>query len=196
MRSCWRRGSSNSGHGPLRAIPSAHFTWSVLTPTGVSGNSGDNRRGRRQRVELSSNDCESSRKSSACSVSDGRERGRKINEVKRLTKILCLILFLIESPSLPGREPTKPKNARKTEVSQSASRKLVWNANPSEERIICYNVYEKIDDGRHPPVWKKIGTVRSPSFTVQKVKPGSHVFGVTAVSQFGESPRQELVVTR
>jgi len=117
--------------------------------------------------------------------------------MKRLTTILCLTLFLTESPSLVGREPPTQQTGKKIASSHSVSKKLVWNANPIEEGIDSYNVYEKIDNGRQPPFWKRIGTVRKPSFTVQKLTVGSHIFAVTAVSKFGESQRSsEMVVTR
>jgi len=117
--------------------------------------------------------------------------------MKRLTTILCLSLFLTESSSLVGREPPTHQTAGKTAESHSVSKKLVWNANPIEEGISGYNVYEKIDNGRQPPFWKRIATVHKPSFTVRKLTPGSHIFAVTAVSKFGESQRSsEMVVTR
>ena len=115
--------------------------------------------------------------------------------MKRLTTILCLTLFLTESSSLVGREPATHPTGGKIAVSRPVSKKLVWNANPIEEGIYCYNVYEKIDNGREPPFWKRIATVHQPSFTFRK--PGSHIFAVTAVSKIGESQRSsEMVVTR
>src|SRR5438105_15738790 len=122
---------------------------------------------------------------------------RGSDKMKRLTTILCLTLFLTEgSQPLGGREPATHQTSRKIAVSRSVSKKLVWNANPIEEGISSYNVYEKIDNGRQPPFWKRIGTVHKPNFTLRKLTPGSHVFAVTAVSKFGESPRSsEMVVT-
>ena len=118
-------------------------------------------------------------------------------KVKKLTTILCLTLFLAESPSLVGREPATHQTDRRSGVSRSVSKKLVWNANPVGEGISSYNVYEKIDNGRQPPFWKRIATVHTPSFTVRKLTPGTHIFAVTAVGKFGESPRSsEMVVTK
>ena len=119
------------------------------------------------------------------------------DKMKKLTTILCLTLFLAESPAVVGREPATHQTARRIGVSRSVSKKLVWNANPVSEGISSYNVYEKIDNGRQPPFWKRIATVHEPSFTVRKLTPGSHIFAVTAVSKFGESPRSsEMVVTK
>jgi hypothetical protein len=116
--------------------------------------------------------------------------------MKKLTTILCLTLFLIEcSPPLVGREPATHQPGRQIAVSRSVSKKLIWNANSLEEHISSYNVYEKIDNGRQPLFWKRIGTVRTPSFTVRKLTPGTHIFAVTAVGEFGEGTRSsELVV--
>ena len=117
--------------------------------------------------------------------------------MKKLATILCLTLFLAESPSLVGREPATDQTGRRIGVSRSFSKKLVWNANPVAEGISSYNVYEKIDNGRQPPFWKRIATAQGPSFTVQKLTPGTHIFAVTAVSKFGESSRSsEMVVTK
>ena len=123
-------------------------------------------------------------------------RGVAPDKMKRLTTILCLSLFLTEgSQPLLGSEPHQTN--RKISASRSVSKKLVWNASPIEEGISSYNVYEKVDNGRQPPFWKRIGTVHKPSFTVQKLTAGSHFFAVTAVSKFGESQRSsEMVVTR
>jgi hypothetical protein len=121
-------------------------------------------------------------------------RGVAPDKMKRLTTILCLSLFLTGgSQPLVGREPDQ--TSRKTAVSRSVPKKLVWDASPVEEGVSSYNVYEKIDNGRQPLFWKRIATVHKPSFTFRK--PGPHVFAVTAVSKFGESPRSsEMVVTR
>ena len=117
-------------------------------------------------------------------------------KMKKLTTILCLTLFLAESPSLVGREPATHQTGRRIGVSRPFFKKLVWNANPVAEGISSYNVYEKIDNGRKPPFWKRIATVHEPSFTVRKLTRGTHIFAVTAVSKFGESPRSsEMVVT-
>src|SRR5438477_9255141 len=100
--------------------------------------------------------------------------------MKRLTTILCLTLFLtVGSRPLVGCEPATHQSTSKIAVSRAVSKKLVWNTNSIEEGVTCYNVYEKIDDGRQPPFWKRIATVHKPSFTFRK--PGSHVFAVTAV---------------
>jgi hypothetical protein len=117
--------------------------------------------------------------------------------MKRLTTILCLTFFLTGgSQPLVGREPATHQ-AKKIAASPSAPKKLVWDARPSVEGVSSYNVYEKIDNGSQPPSWKRIGTVRKPSFTLRKLTPGSHVFAVTAVSKSGESLRSsEMVVTK
>ena len=120
-------------------------------------------------------------------------RGVAPDKMKRLTTILCLSLFLTEgSQPLVGSEPHQTN--RKIAASRSVSKKLVWNASPIEEGISSYNVYEKVDNGRQPPFWKRIATVHKPSFTFRK--PGSHVFAVTAVSKFGESPRSSEMVVK
>ena len=125
-------------------------------------------------------------------------RGVAPDKMKRLTTILCLSLFLTGgSRPLVGREPATHQTSGKTAVSGSVPKKLVWDARPIEEGVSSYNVYEKVDNGRQPPFWKRIGTVHKPNFTLRKLTPGSHVFAVTAVSKFGESPRSsEMVVTK
>jgi hypothetical protein len=120
------------------------------------------------------------------------------DKMKRLTTILCLTLFLTEgSRPLVGREPATQQTSRKIAASRSVSKKLVWSANPIEEGVSAYNIYEKLDNGRQPPFWKRVGTVSKPIFVLRKLTPGSHVFAVTAVGKFGESPRSsEMVVTK
>jgi hypothetical protein len=117
--------------------------------------------------------------------------------MKKLPTIVCLTLFLTGySPSLVGGEPAATHQpGRRIAVLRSVSKTLVWSANSLQEHISSYNVYEKIDNGREPPFWKRVGTAHTPRFTVRKLTPGSHTFAVTAVGNFGEGPRSsELVV--
>src|SRR5436190_23783239 len=102
--------------------------------------------------------------------------------MKRLTTILCLTLFLTESRSLVGREPSTHQTGGETAESRSLSQKLVWNANPSNEGISGYNGYEKNDNGREPPSWKRIPTAHKPSRTVRNAPPRPPIFAATAAS--------------
>jgi len=113
--------------------------------------------------------------------------------MKSLITACCLILICGQTSFVLGNDQSgKARGAKST----GSSKKLVWNANPSEERISCYNVYQRIDNGSDAPYWKKIGTVREPAFTVKGLKKGPNTFGVSACSKSGESPRTELIVTR
>ena len=118
--------------------------------------------------------------------------------LRRLSNVLCLILFLTVPSLVQGRDPAPRKKEKKEAVARSSTKpkKLVWNENPTAERVTCYNVYERIDNGTETPHWKKLATVNEPSFTLPKLKHGSHVFAVSACSPYGEGPRSELVVTR
>ena len=114
--------------------------------------------------------------------------------MKSLITAFCLILVCGQTSFVLGNDRSgKTRGASK---STGSSKKLVWNANPSEERISCYNVYQRIDNGSEAPYWKKIGTVREPAFTVKGLKKGPNTFAVSACSKSGESPRTELIVTR
>ena len=115
--------------------------------------------------------------------------------MKSLVTAFCLILACGQASLVWGGDRTGTKK-RGASDSTFSSKKLVWDANPAEEGISCYNIYQRIDNGSDPPHWKKIGTVRKPEFTVRRLKKGSHVFAVSACSRFGESARTELVVTR
>src|SRR5262245_11807414 len=114
--------------------------------------------------------------------------------MKGLVTAFCLILACAQASLVVAGD--HPPTKRQTSNSATNSKELVWNANPAEEGITSYNVYQRIDNGNDPPRWKKIGTVREPKFTVKRLKKGSHVFAVSACSKFGESARTELVVTR
>ncbi len=117
--------------------------------------------------------------------------------MNRLTAILCLTLMLTGATAIWGRDPKTHQSRPRRPTSHSSSQKLVWDANPIEERIACYNVYEKIDHGSQPPTWKRIATVNQPSFSLRELTRGTHILSVTACSKSGESARSaEMVVTK
>jgi len=115
--------------------------------------------------------------------------------MKKGITILCLIVGLSLSQSSFGSDPAH-HNKSKGAANAMASKTFAWNPSPADESVSCYNVYQKIGHGRKEASWKKVGTVCSPSFTVERLSRGPHTFAVTAVSPFGESARSELVVSR
>lgn len=115
--------------------------------------------------------------------------------MKTLSIIVCLSLGLLLSQSSFGGEPTHRKGEKENGAA-TTSKTMAWTPGPAAESISCYNVYEKVGHGEKSTSWKRIGTVCTPSFTVEKMSRGQHTFGITAVSPFGESARSELVVSR
>ena len=109
--------------------------------------------------------------------------------------LTVLLLHLVAFPfAIDAREPTAPKTKRHHKTS---SKELVWDASRPEERILRYNVYEKIVDRDQNTTWKKIATVEQPRYTIRHMRKGKRVFAVSSVSAMGESQRSpELVVEK
>jgi hypothetical protein len=60
---------------------------------------------------------------------------------------------------------------------------LVWDANPPEENVLSYAVYEYINGG-----YRSLGQVKTNRTVLLDVSAGSHCYAVTALNEYFESP--------
>ena len=105
---------------------------------------------------------------------------------------IAIIQLSALAATIDAREPTATTSKKHH---KRGPKELVWNASRPEERILRYNVYEKIVDADQNTTWKKIATVHYPRCKIPHRGKGTHVFAVTAISAMGESQRsQELVI--
>jgi hypothetical protein len=72
---------------------------------------------------------------------------------------------------------------------------LTWDANPIDENISSYRLYEQVGGG-----WTKIAETPLPSpaiipttLTVPRIGDGKHTFSVAAVNIYGEGPMSDPV---
>jgi hypothetical protein len=63
---------------------------------------------------------------------------------------------------------------------------LVWDANPPEDNVLSYAVYEYINGG-----YRSLGQVKTNRTVLLDVSAGSHCYAVTALNEYFESPYSE-----
>lgn len=88
-------------------------------------------------------------------------------------------------------------------AAQTATVNLEWEANPPDEQVTGYRVYQKIitpappelGAGVQPAVtWRLIGTAAEPRYAVQGLPAGTVTFAVSAVNAGGEGGRSNEAV--
>jgi fibronectin type III domain protein len=125
---------------------------------------------------------------------------RKMKQSPRIISVLLAILFASCVTAPPPAPPPKKTPVQKSLIVKAANplpqspatvvtRTLTWEPNLPAEQISAYNVYEVIRrTNTTPPHWAVIGTVTTPSLTLDGLVVGSfHVYTVTAVNANGES---------
>jgi len=73
---------------------------------------------------------------------------------------------------------------------QAATVTLAWDANPADQAVTKYTVYEQTG-----ATWTKLVDVTTPTVTLSNVTPGIHTYAVTASNIWLESARSASAAT-